>query len=595
MRRAHQLAPLVRDGIPARHVVFDTEAAIAATSTGERQSFALAAAAFMRWPPADTREDEAPRLYSTPADLWGDVVDFTRHKHRTIVWAHNLAYDLRVARALTELPALGLALRAIVLGEHATWARFSGGGRSLLCCDLSAFLPTSLKKIAEDLGEHQLALVQRVTGEVELAQRCLGDVAITRCAVSELLHLVGAEHLGPWRHTGAAQSHAAWRRRFLHHRPLVHEDSVALQAERRAMWTGRCEAWRWGKIRAGGVHEYDLQLAYPEIAASERTPHALVGRVVKPSAAQLVRLVRTYAVLAEVDVTTDAPVVPTEQSALIHWPIGTFATTLWDPELRLLAEHGAAIAVRRAWLYSRSPALGAFSSWLLARFRDEGGELTALQRRALKHMARTVIGRCALRYRSWDPFATAAEFALRLGELHDLDTGGATELLHVGHELLTLGELTDADDGLPQITGWVMSEARVRLWRLMEAAGLGNVLYLDTDSLVVDDEGARRLDRLIDAGGAYSLRYVGRYRGAEILGPRQLVLGKLRKIAGVPLSATRTGAYEFEGETWRGLHDSLVAGEGDVVTLTRRRWRLAAVDTRRLHLPGGLTTAHRVG
>lgn len=595
VRVAHQLGPLASDGVPSRHVVLDTEATRASRAGAESQSFALAVAEYLTWPAPARATDPRIESYTDPTGLWTDVAGFTRNKHRTVVWAHNLAYDLRVSRALLELPALGFQLRGIVLEHQASWAVFRGHQRTILCCDLASWLPTSLGKIASDL---QLArpLLPRDAGELEqLLARCTADVAVTRAAVLELLAMVSRRRMGPWRATGAGQSHAAWRRRFLTERPLVHDSEAALQAERRAMWTGRCEAWRWGRIKSSRAHEYDLQLAYPNLAAAEHVPAQLLGEMRGGALASWMANKAERALLAEVEVTTDEPLVPTEHGKLIHWPVGTFTTTLWDPELQLLLDAKARVKVRRGWLYRRGPALRDFSRWLLTELDERSSLASPVQRRALKHMARTVIGRCALRYRSWEPYGTVPDFRLHLGELHDLDTGECTDLLHVGHELLTLAGEVEAEDSLPQITGWVMSAARARLWQLMSIAGLENVLYVDTDSVVVNDAGALVLDELIDTGAAWNLQHKGSHRSARILGPRQLQLGRERRLAGVPLKAVKVAPGVYEGEVWRSIRESVARGEGSTVVLERRRWELNAVDNRRWHLPNGETVAHRVG
>lgn len=595
VRVAHQLGPLASDGVPSRHVILDTEASRSAVGEGESQSFALAVAEYLTWPGPAKAVDPRCEHYTDPVALWTDISGFTRNKHRTVVWAHNLAYDLRVSRALLELPALGYQLRGIVLEHQASWAVFRGHSRTILCCDLASWLPTSLAKIASDMALAR-PLLPRDAGEVEqLLARCTADVAVTREAVRELLELVAHRRMGPWRATGAGQSHAAWRRRFLSERPLVHDSEAALEAERRAMWTGRCEAWRWGKVRGTAAHEYDLQLAYPHLAAAEHVPAQLLGEMRGGALASWMANKQGRALLAEVEVTTDEPLVPTCNDKLIHWPVGTFTTTLWDPELQLLLDARARVAVRRGWLYRRGPVLRDFSRWLLTELDEQSSLASPVQRRALKHMARTVIGRCALRYRSWEPFGTVPDFSLRLGEMHDLDTGECTDLLHVGNELLTLAGEVEAEDSLPQITGWVMSAARARLWTLMQLAGIENVLYVDTDSVIVNDAGAAILNELIDTGSVWQLQHKGTHRSARILGPRQLQLGRERRLAGVPLKATRVAPGVYEGEVWRSIRESVARGEGSTVVLERRRWELNAVDNRRWHLPGGETLAHRVG
>jgi hypothetical protein len=585
----------VSDGIPERHVIFDTEAHRTITSSGERQTFSLAAAEYLRFTRDAGPEIVKARAYDAPEQLWEDILRFTRSRHRTIVWCHNLAYDLRVARGLEILPEMGLELKGIVLDYTSSWAKFAGGGRSLLCCDITSWLPHTLKTLGKDLGQRPTPLPGNNGDRQLLLKHCARDVQITRSAVEEILRLVTNERLGPWRATGAGQSHAAWRRRFMSTSPLCHDDEDALTAERRAMWTGRCEAWRWGKIKHSPVWEYDLALAYPAIAASEQLPEALIGRAGAVPIQHLLAKAASRAVLADVTVTTDTPLVPCAANKLIHWPVGTFRTTLWDPELQLLAEHQAQVHVHQAWLYTRGDALKAFSSWLLDAVQDGGGEHSQLQRRALKHMSRAVVGRFAMRYRSWEEEAQMPDSRLRLGEEHDLRTGERWETLQVGHTFMTLGGHELAEDAAPQITGWVMSECRRRLYQLVLIAGEEHVLYMDTDSLIVTSTGAERLNMAIDRGEGWGLRVKHKHPRLTINGPRQLQLGAHRRLAGVPSDALQVKPGVYEGEMFSGLRESIAQGDAGAVMVQQRQFKMTGIDTRRLHLPDGQTAPHVVG
>ena len=105
-----------------------------------------------------------------------------------------------------------------------------------------------------------------------LIEHCLNDALITVEAVGHLLEWLDGNHAGTFRPTGSGQYHAMWRRRWLPEKTvLIHGDEVALERERVAMWTGRAEAWRHGKV-AGPLYEHDLNLAYCRIAACYPVP-----------------------------------------------------------------------------------------------------------------------------------------------------------------------------------------------------------------------------------------------------------------------------------------------------------------------------------
>lgn len=593
-RTPHYLTELRTSRQPRYHVALDTEAQSAKRGGVFEQRWLCAVASFWRTEPGACEIDYATRDYQDPDELWEHVTTFAPAGKRTVVWCHGLAYDLRISGALRHLPTLGYRLEGIVLERTSSWASFKGDKGGILFCDLASWLPGPLARIAADLGMPQTPVDFATATADRLLARCRRDVAVTREAVIRLLQFLEVENLGPFRPTGAGQSHAAYRRRFLTEGVLVHDDPACLEMERVGMYTGRAEAWRHGECGPDLFTEYDLRLAYAHIARDCQLPAQLTGRGGTTDLRAVLRLSERFSVLAEVSVVTDVECVPAPLTDRVMWPIGEFVTVLWDPELRLLAEEGATVKVRRYWLYRKAPVLAVFASWVLERLHPEHGTADPVERRLLKHWSRTLVGRMALRYRRWEEWATADHHDLTLGILYDADQATTTELLQVGRTMFELAELAEADSSVPQVTGWVMSEARARLWRLMRCAGLDNLYYVDTDSLIVNQAGAERLHSAIMAGEAWTLTEKGTYTRLVIRGPRNLDVENGHRIAGVPRKASRVGPLDFEGEVWRSLRESVVRGELDSVVTTARRFRPDAPDPRRRHIGGGRTAPNAV-
>jgi hypothetical protein len=81
-----------------------------------------------------------------------------------------------------------------------------------------------------------------------------------------------------------------------------------------------------------------------------------------------------------------------------------------------------------------------------------------------------------------------------------------------------------------------------------------------------------------------------------VYGPRNLRVGRDRKVAGVPKSAKEVKPNVFTGERWRGLAGDMSAGRADAVTITPGHWEMNVEDPRRRDDPsgGGRTTAIHV-
>jgi hypothetical protein len=136
-----------------------------------------------------------------------------------------------------------------------------------------------------------------------------------------------------------------------------------------------------------------------------------------------------------------------------------------------------------------------------------------------------------------------------------------------------------------------MSECRRRLWELMRCAGLHHVLYVDTDCLIVDPVGRRRLDLATGAGGRWPMHVKGTYDRVELLAPRMIVCDGERRFAGVPLQARLDENGRLAGEIFVSLKESMLRHDVSAVEVLKRTFRPEAHDRRRLHLPHGRTTS----
>lgn len=588
---AHWLGKNETTRLPRCWIALDTEATREETPTGETQSFALAVAAAecsIRNP-----RRTGPRVtevFHDPADLWRWVTARCHAGRRTVLVAHNLAYDLRIGQAFTWLPRLGWQLRAIRLDGGQTWATWRRDGASLVMVDTTSWLPTTLEKIGRAVGIAKPPLPAPGSPLADLEHRCRADVDILATAWARILAWLEADDLGSFKPTGAGQSWAAFRHRFLTHRILVHDDDRAREAEREAAHAGRCEAWRWGDLGAGPWVEWDWAAAYARIAREAQVPTVLAGHHAHlPSEARR-RLQERRRVLARCRVTTEAPTAPLTAAGGLSWPVGTFDTVLWDVEMDLVERHGGTVEVLEAWSYRRAPALAAWATWVLGWLEAEPGAVDEVARLVVKGWSRALIGRFGSRWSSWEPFGTAHTFDVSLGRVGGPAADGGTRLLQLGRQLLIDTDVTDSPDACPQVMSWVMAACRVRLWETMEAAGMEHVAYVDTDSVLVDQAGHQAL-QLAQLDG---LRVKGAWRRVKVYGPRQLVLQGQLRAAGIPRNATPTGPNTWEGDVWRRLGTSLARSEPDVVTIARRRVTLKGRDKRRQHLPGGRTDAIRV-
>ena len=583
-RATHWIRPNHQCRIPKRHVVFDTESKSVFRGTTEIQSWRMAAAIRFRHG-LKTGDQAEACVFQSAGDLWQWVTDFCRPETRTVVWAHNLGYDIRISEALSILPTLGWRLEWCNLDRNVSSMTWRSERGTLCFADTWTWLPMKLEQLAPSVGMRKLALPPDTASHARWEKYCMRDAEITYRIVGELLDYIRTEDLGNWQPTGAGMAYATWRHRFLTHRVLVHNNMELLQAERAAMHTGRAEAWRHGRLDTGIWSEVDMRNDYIRIAAECAMPCKVKYHTGRISGHDYSSLVDTYRVLGHCVVRTDLPVVPHHTGQRTIWPVGTFKTWLWDTEINALMSEGAEVRIVDSYAYTRAPILRDWAQWILSITGPDGENISPVVRTWAKHCGRALIGRIALRAPSWEPYGENPTHDTGISYLIDGPTGVVHRLMHIGGQTLIETARTEGRDSLPQVTGWIMAECRVRLWQAMRQAGLDEVAHTDTDSLIVSQAG---LDALRAAQGARwgtHWQVKGAWRRLIVYGPRNYRVGQARKVAGIPRGADEVLPNVFKGERWSSVSTDLEAGAHNRVTIETGTWEMRSPDFRRGDAP----------
>lgn len=592
-RQWHYIKPNETTTVPRKHVFMDSESVKESTVYGHVQRWGVAVVCYREQRP-DRKARESWETFDDPVLLWRSVDGWCGKSGRTVLWCHNLGYDARIAEMFDILPAMGWTLVAHNLIGRGCWLLWRKGRTNLTMVDSASVFPCELLRVGNAIGLNKLPLPDALARGVGLYSRCWRDVDIMRTAILAYLDWLEREDLGNWQLTGAGQSWATFRHRFMDKRLLVHNDVDALRAERRAMWTGRCEAYWHGELGFQVVHEWDLSLAYPRLAKEINVPVRLLGDMPDGYDWRRQLASTSTAILAVVEVHTEVPVVPTVHNGRIVWPVGTFETTLWDVEIQEALDAGATVNLRRAWLYHKAPALRKWGEWMIDQLERMGDGNGGWLYIVLRHQARALIGRFSMTYTKWEEWAYSPTPAVLAHNTYDRTTGETFRTVQIGRTLWKDMGQEEWGNSMPMVTGYIQAHARVRLWRIMQEAPPQSVLYADTDSVLVTDMHSAALAEVAARHPDWGLRLKRSWQGFAIWGPRQIRTGQSVRVSGVSKHAVRTDRTHFAGEVWETLQGGIARGHAGSVHVHNRTWEVKGVDHRRAGPPIGWTTAHRL-
>ena len=503
----HLLHEMKSSRVPRRFVFFDTEAWRNVRAGVEHQTWRLGVTLEVHWQSKE-RQWSKPVMtqHRTPETLWQVIVRSARPDTRTVVVAHNLSYDLRIADGFTWLPRLGWSIEKLVLAlEHVGFDAVEGSNR-LVFVDSTTTLPQSLESLGKVLGidKHELP-TDDDTDETWFA-RCGRDVEILCHAYLAVIDQLRAQDLGCWARTGAGIGWNTVIRRHLNAKVLVHEDPELRTIEQEAIYGGRAEAWQWGRLRRERWHEWDYELAYANVAGDEVLPAYYQDHV---QGVRLSHVRRSYPAtrwLVRAQVRQVVPLLPTRDEHGTFFPIGTLTGWWWDCELIMAEDYGAEVTVLEAHRYRGEPWLQTWASWVMDLVADTSSPQAKVLGIAAKHWQRAVIGRSAMRYGNWTEVGPAYLKGVSYMDTLDNETGVLGATFQAGGRRWESFERTWWDQALPQLLSAVSAHCRVRLWDAMQVAGPQHVAYVDTDSLIVDSQGSERLRLVTGKGGLGSLR-----------------------------------------------------------------------------------------
>ncbi|MGH9622147.1 MAG: hypothetical protein ACRD45_20885 [Bryobacteraceae bacterium] len=481
--------------------------------------------------------------------------------------------------------------------------------------------------------------------------RCAADTAILHTALLTVMDWHDAHKLGRWALTGASTGwntmrhimpaqtgkRARKRRQELGlvpidpaAQPIVIDPSTDARAnDRLAIYGGRRETWRWGKLPPGTYHELDFERAYQTIMANCALPRKrgrwfdslpLDSRLIDDPAEQ-------WGIIAECEIQTDQPRwpcrVPVKPDALpaidqpsgtspaadpktrVLYPVGNFRTVLAGPDIAEARRLGCLRAVGHGQVHQLGFAARPWAAWSLAAQDDP--DTPAVVRLALKHQGRAVAGKWAARTWSKSVIGTSTTYGWAYEDvfIQETQTRGAIIDL-AGTKFLSIPG-TDSDNAYPAVLAWIESYTRVALGRAVEQLGAAVVIQCDTDGMIVDTTAMTSIDNMTEAAAGSGVTHRGglretlartvehtaplrlraktAYRNIEVVGPQHLTLDGRKRWSGIPGSAQRQADGSYVAWTWPKLAWQMSQADQRGYTRVVQTYRLASS-----YAPGWLLT-----
>ncbi|MEM4721435.1 MAG: DNA polymerase [Candidatus Methanomethylicaceae archaeon] len=560
--------------IPARLVVFDTEAKRTQLDGEEHQTFALGVARFIQL-------DDELRVIREEECVFEDVDVFLgfieRHarKNRTLyVFAHNIAYDLELIGLLPKLHERGFSIVDLVMNDPPNYIKAARKDTRIVFVDTFNYWQVSVEAMGKAIGREK-GKYEQVEGDREaLVEYCRTDVLILAEYLLEYVRFIRKNELGAFKLTLASQAFSAYRAKFMHEEIIVHNDQRALKLERDAYYGGRVECFRIGYFQGQLFYKLDVNSMYPFVMKAFEYPKKLVAYSENVPLSVLEKCLKTHYVIADVEITTQTPAYPCRVKDRLCFPVGRFRTVLHQSELLIALKENAIKHVFRLAIYEKGLLFGEYVDYFYKIKEEAEQAKNEVQRGFAKILLNSLYGKFGQsgHHTVWMENPGNQRFGRLVGYSERL--GRRVETVYLGNKIRVSWNEGESYYSCPSIAGAVTAYARSVLWNYIETANRENVYYCDTDSLIVNNDGFARLVDFIDKTKIGFLKVEAISDRLTIYGLKDYVFGEQIKHKGIPKTAQKVdeGVWVYPAferfKTWanRGMIPGVI-----VTRKTRRR------------------------
>jgi hypothetical protein len=471
------------------------------------------------------------------------------------------------------------------------------------CLSLENYTTATLDELAESAG-----LACRGTTSAPVCSLVRGWCAKDAAAVASatfrsLCDWWRTGQCGPWRDTISQLSISLFKRHYLKHRILIHDDPDATRLELAALHGPRQSVWFFGDIgehpgrnahqqappdrsnyppEPGPCWRADVRSQYPFLLTHGPFPSRLMGTAGEMPPEHLRAMLRVWGAVARVRIRTGRAEFPLKGDKYTTYPTGTFTTTLAGPELIDALDAGEVERVYEVAHYQLDDAYAEFGRWLwetrlqYRRTGDTAGETWT------KLMGNSFVGKHAQKPGRWIDLP-GTEPRQRWGVYFvALANGGgvAAERGIAGHRQTWDRNATGRAIGRA-VFAYVTSLARLQMRALRRLLAPHEVYAQHTDCLWVSESGYERLVQVgkIQPEEFGGLKATGPHAYMRFLSPAHRYCDGRWTVGGIAEGFAVAEHCRFSAEFRCNPDRKTMTGERGTVSIHRRTLNLSAVGT----------------
>lgn len=575
---------------PYHYIFFDTETRqIKLNDKDLEHVLKLGVVCYWRRPDTKTAEQVHYSTFYTIKDFWDYVLSKCATKRRIVVVSHNLPFDMGIVKGWSMLNKLKFKPTKIILDYQCNIWRFRKGTTTLLFIDNMNYFQTSLEVLGESLGIKKLSMPGDKDPILSWITYCKRDVEILLQAWQTWLNFLDTNDLGSFGYTIASQALNAFRHRFMPVRIGIHTSQKATAIERVSYRGGRNECFRLGEYHGNEFYLLDVNAMYPYVMDLYDYPCNLVSTGCDLPLDQAFNFIKDYCLIAECDVSTKEACYGIKHKGKLLFPVGEFTVTLTSQEIRKGIAAKTIKEIHNFALYEKSKLFSEYVRFFYTQrlqFEDSHSVAYAY---LCKIMLNALYGKFGQKSEDWDFVCNDPTRLYDWWQEYDFQKKRVFTYRCINHRVEVSTGYHEGFNSLVAVSSEVTANARLYLWHLINVAGLDDVWYCDTDSLIVNKTALEKLTPYIHYRDLGMLKIVSQTDNLMIHNLKDYSFGGMVKIKGISHNATMISYNKFKQLQSIGIKGGLHHQD-----INRVIWREVTKELRREYLKGEVLSDGRV-
>lgn len=547
-RMSGELSELKSHVTPNKIIFYDTETYVIEKGNKSVEfPFRLGIAIIVTYDPNGKVKSEESIRFNSPQDFITLLEDNARAKQKVYVMAHNNGFDIRVLQLPKLFHELGYTSEPPIINDRVFIWSVSIKNCTFEFLDTANFGVSSVYELGKTLGYEKGEVDFQTEDDDLLAEYCKRDVEIIQKFVSNYIEFIVTHNLGSFKSTLAGQSLTAFRTSFMVKKPFIHNYTVALELERQSYHGGRVECFHIGKLPKQMYYGLDVNSMYPAVMTQFKLAGNLKSILDKNKIEFLYAQMLNNYLIIDCLIQTDKPIFSYLQGTKLLFPIGTYRAVLHHSEIEYAIKYNLIKELYLTLVYEKHSYFNSYIEFFNSVKIQSEQQGNKVWRMIAKLFMNSLYGKFGQLAPNRQKIGTINDKSVWRLPVIDVDTGEHYQEISWYGDIYREQREGETVFSIPAIAGGITANARMMLYKYMEIAGLENVFYVDTDSLIVNQDGYDKLKDFIDPTRLGFLKLEKQGEEVTIYGCKDYVFGSEIKTKGVPRKATiiEQGKWEY--------------------------------------------------